>query len=93
MELLSKDEQVAARIMQEMGRQSLSAALIGPRLGWSPTYVMLRLGLLLPIGMAGGRLGGRYPLNRREVENFAHALRVPVDQLLGKAESELALAS
>jgi hypothetical protein len=93
MELLTKDEQVVARIMRVMAEKNLGPGRLGHRLGWNTDYTMLRLGLLLPLETTQ-RLGGRYPLRPHEVAEIAAVLDVDAGQLLGAvAEPELALAS
>jgi hypothetical protein len=75
-----------------MGRQELSYVQLSARMpaGWSPRYLAMRLGGLLP----GGR-GGRAWLTGSEIGHLATALRVPfgalaAEQVIADADGSLA---
>ena len=79
MELLTKGERIAARIMRTMEEQEVSCRELASRLGpsWNRERVMMRLGLLLP-----GTIGGRVPLTGSEIKQIAAALELPTRQLV-----------
>jgi hypothetical protein len=80
-----RNYRVITAVLQEMNRQRLGPARLAARLekagySWSTTYLVLRLGELMPATPATPA-GGRYPLLDGEVVALATALRVPVAQL------------
>lgn len=63
------NQRVTKEIRAEMARQRISQMALGAYLGRNQPYV-------------SSRLTGKTPLTLHEVEEFAEALRVPVDRLL-----------
>ena len=63
--------------VQKCGYVSLAS-----RMFWSPDWLAMRLGLMMPVEQEPPRWGGRVPLTGTEVETFARVLRVPVEQLV-----------
>jgi hypothetical protein len=86
---------VVRRVLDEMDTQGIGIPTLRARLGpgWSKDYLEMRLGELLPVSPTRPRFGGRVPLTHTEIEDLAEALRVPVAQLLGEQQLELAAAS
>lgn len=80
-ELLTKQERIALRVMEEMRRRNVTNARIGRRIGWSEAYVSMRLGLAMP-----GRIGGRVALSASELAVFAKALGVKPGKFLDPPE-------
>lgn len=80
-QLLTKQERIALRVMDEIRRRHLTNARVGQRIGWTEAYVAMRLGLAMP-----GRVGGRVALTSSELELFAKALRVQPSKFLDPPE-------
>lgn len=66
-------QRIAAEVRAEMGRQDVSQGQLAERLGTHQTAV-------------SRKLTGRFEFTVKDIEAYAAALGVPVDQLLGAPE-------
>jgi len=67
------DEVTRDAINAELGRRRMSQRALARELGWSQTYLRLRL-------------SGRYPLTTRDIQAIADALGMPVTRFLPAPE-------